>query len=138
MAKPFLLVATALLSACASTTSGTPTTRTPTRESAPDYITYVEVVATPVANVYDLINRLRPHWLRTQPAGSIRGNTRNQVIAVYLDDARIGDLASLRTISTSGVQSLRFYDATRAATVLRNPGTDPIAGAIVISTTNIQ
>lgn len=137
MAKLHLLVAAALLSACASTTPGTSNTRTTAGESASDYINYAEVAATPVANVYDLINRLRPHWLRTQP-GSIRGNARSQVIAVYLDDARIGDIQSLRTISTSGVQSLRYYDATRAATVMRNAGSDPIAGAIVIATAKIQ
>lgn len=137
MANARLLVAAAaLLSACASATPGTSGSPT-TRESTADYITSLEVAATPVANVYDLISRLRPQWLRTQP-GSIRGNTPNQVIAVYLDDARIGDIQTLRTVSTSGVQSLRYYDATRAATVVRNPGPDPIAGAIVISTTNVQ
>jgi hypothetical protein len=137
MAKAHLLVATALLSACASTTPGTANSRATTRESAPDYITSVEVAASPVANVYDLISRLRPHWLRTQ-TGSIRGNARNQVVVVYLDDTRIGDVQSLRTLSTSGVATLRYYDAARAATVLRNPGSDPIAGAIVITTTKIQ
>ena len=137
MVRGRLVVAAAVLWGCASSTSGTSTTRATPRESSPDFITSVEVAATPVTNVYDLINRLRPQWLRTQ-TGSIRDNTRSQVIAVYLDDARMGDVASLRTISTSGVQSLRYYDATRAATVLRNPGSDPIAGAIVITTTNSQ
>ena len=137
MVKAHLLVAAAFLSACASSTQGTSNTRVNTHEAAPDYITSVEVAATPVANVYDLITRLRPQWLRTG-TGSIRGNTRSQVVAVYLDDARIGDLQSLRSISTSGVESLRYYDATRAATVLRNPGSDPLAGAIVITTTNVR
>jgi hypothetical protein len=136
VAKAHLLVAAVLLSACGTVSSGT-SSRATTRESAPDYITSVEVAATPVANVHDLISRLRPHWLRTQ-TGSIRGNTRSQVIAVYLDDTRIGDMLSLRTISTSGVATLRYYDAARAATVLRSPGPDPIAGAIVITTSKIQ
>ena len=133
MGKTSFLAVAVLLGAC--TSAGTSSARTGTRESSPDYITSIEVAATPVANVYDLINRLRPQWLRTQ-TGSIRDNTRSQVIAIFLDDVRMGDVASLRTISTSGVQSLRYYDATRAATVLRNPGSDPIAGAIVITTTN--
>jgi hypothetical protein len=136
MTKAHLLVA-ALVWACATATSGTSSSRATIRESAPDYITSVEVTATPVANVYDLINRLRPQWLRTQ-TGSIRSNTRSQVVVVYLDDTRIGDVQSLRTISTSGVASLRYYDAASAATVLRNPGSDPIAGAIVITTSKIQ
>jgi hypothetical protein len=131
MAKASLLAA-ALLAACASST---PQPRI--RESAPDYITSVEVAATPVSNAYDLISRLRPEWLRTR-TGSIRGNTPNQIVAVYLDDARIGDIQTLRTLSTSGIASLRYYDAARAATVLRDPGSDPIAGAIVITTSKIQ
>jgi hypothetical protein len=137
MTNAHLLVGSvALLSACATATSGTSSSSPNTRESTADYITSLEIAATPVANVFDLISRLRPQWLRTQP-GSIRGNTRGQVIAVYLDDARIGDVQTLRTLSTSGVQSLRYYDATRAASVLRDPGSDPIAGAIVIATTNV-
>ena len=136
MAKAHLIVA-ALVWACAPATPGT-SSQVTTRESDPDYITSVEVAATPVANVHDLISRLRPQWLRTGGIGSIRGNTRSQVIAVYLDDTRIGDIRSLSTISTSGVASLRYYDAARAATVLRNPGADPIAGAIVITTSKIQ
>ena len=134
MTKVYLL-AVALLFACTSGNQNAPSPRQPTRESSPDYITSLEVAATPVSNVHDLIYRLRPNWLRTQ-TGSIAGNTRSQVIVVYLDNVRIGDIQSLRTISTSGVQSLRYYDATRAATVLRSPGSDPIAGAIVITTTN--
>lgn len=137
MAKAYFLVAAAFLSACASAPGGTSNTRVTTHEAAPDYITSVEVASTPVANVYDLISRLRPHWFRTQ-TGSIRNNTRSQVIAVYLDEVRLGDIQALRTVSTSGVESLRYYDATRAATVLRNPGSDPIAGAIVITTTNAR
>ena len=137
MTKAFLLVGAAFLCACASTSQGTSSPRPSTQQSSSDYITSVEVAATPVSNAYDLISRLRPNWLRVE-TGSIRSNTRSQVIVVYLDDTRIGDVTSLRTISTSGIQSLRYYDATRAATVLRNPGSDPIAGAIVISTTNVQ
>lgn len=134
MIKANLVAAVAILCACTTTTPA-PSSARAAAQGSPDYITSLEVAATPVANVYDLINRLRPQWLRTQP-GSIRDNTRSQIIAVYLDDARIGDIASLRSISTSGVQSLRYYDAVRAGTLLHNPGSDPIAGAIVISTSN--
>ena len=137
MAKAHLLIAAAVISGCSGASSGTSGTPAPSRESAPDYITSVEVAATPVANVHDLITRLRPHWLRTQPV-SIRSNTRTDVVVVYLDDTRIGDIQSLRTLSTSGVATLRYYDAVRAATVLRNPGPDPVAGAIVITTSKIK
>src|SRR4051812_12592439 len=104
MTKLYVLVAAALLTACSSAGTGTAASSPSPREATPDFISSAEVAATPVANVYDLVNRLRPHWFRTS-TGSIRDNTRSQVIAVYLDDARIGDLGSLRNISTSGVTS---------------------------------
>jgi hypothetical protein len=104
------------------------------QSSASDYVTSVEIAAIGATNAYDLINRLRPRWLRTQAPGSISGGVRSQVIAVYLDGVRLGGLDALRSLSTTGFQSMRYYDATRAATVLRDPGSEPIAGAIVITT----
>ncbi len=61
-----------------------------------------------------------------------------QVIAVYLDGTRMGDISSLRAMSISGVKTLRFYDAARAATILRDSGKDPLGGAIVITTNRVQ
>lgn len=50
----------------------------------------------------------------------------------------MGDLAALRSISVTGIKTLQYYDAARAATVLRDPGSTPVAGAIVITTTRVQ
>ncbi len=61
-----------------------------------------------------------------------------QVIAVYLDGTRMGDISALRAMSISGVKTLRYYDAARAATILRDPGKDPLGGAIVITTSRVQ
>lgn len=128
--QTFMLCVTALsLAACAST----PTNRV--TESSPDLITSVEINATPVATAYDLVNRLRPAWLRAGRTGSIGGGTiRSQVTLVYLDGTRLGGIESLRTLSASGIRSMKYLDATRAATVLRDPGPEAISGAIVIST----
>jgi hypothetical protein len=126
-----VLPAIAPLGGCASHASS----RTAVRGSS-DYITQSEIEATPASNAYDLVNRLRPRWL-TQGgrAGSIGGGTvRQQVIAVYLDDVRLGSTEALRSLSTGGFKSLRWYDATRAMAVLRDVPREPIAGAIVITT----
>jgi hypothetical protein len=140
----FLAVAfPALLgTACASggASSGTPSdapVNLPTvRESGSDYVTATEIAATPVSNAYDLVNRLRPRWLQAGRPGSISGGrVQNQVILVYLDGTRIGTTDALRSLSIGGFKSMQYYDAIRAATVLRDPGTDPIAGAIAITTT---
>lgn len=95
------------------------------RRSA-DQITYAEISTASAMNAYDLVDRLRPTWLRTQG--------RSGIIVVYLDGHRLGDLSSLRSLSTEGFRSLQWLDAGRAATVLTEIGSDAIAGAIVIKT----
>ena len=142
MRKLNYLIFAAALTGCASSSTGTATTSGAAaivRNSNPDYITSIEVEGTATTNAYDLIRRLRPRWLQNSGASSIGGGTvRGQVIAVVLDGQRLGGLETLRTIGTSGIKTLQYYDATRAATVLRDAGSDPVAGAIVITTTKIQ
>jgi hypothetical protein len=116
------------VTACAS--AGNPRTT----EASRDVVTSIEIDATTASSAYDLINRLRPSWLRSMGPGSMGGGVRTQEILVYLDDSRLGGLDALRTLSTSGIRSMRYLDATRAATVLHNVGSEPIAGAIVLST----
>ena len=135
-----LITAGVLLTACASnapSTSQAGAQPAAARSSSPDYVTSIEVQAATASNAYELISRLRPRWLQPQPTGSLAGQ-RNQIIAVYLDGIRMGDLAALRSISVTGIKTMQFYDATRAATVLRDPGSTPVAGAIVITTTRVQ
>jgi hypothetical protein len=99
-----------------------------------DRITRAEVAASGTINAWDLINRLRPNWLRSQAIGSIGAGGRSQIVVVYLDGNRLGDISSLRSLGVSEIQSLQWLDAARAATVLSEIGSDPIAGAIVIKT----
>jgi hypothetical protein len=119
---------------CAS--SGTPAS-TRVTESSPDRITTIEIQATSGAQTaYDLIRRLRPRWL--QQAGTTAsiagGRITGQVLLIYLDGNRLGTAEALRTLSASGIKSMQFYDAVRAATILREIGSEPISGAIVITT----
>jgi len=126
-------VATALLAACASSSGGS---RTSPAGVSSDLVTTSEIEATPVQNAYDLVNRLRPRWLTVSGTrvGSISGGSvRRQMIVVYLDGTRLGGIETLRSVTASSLKSLRYYDATRAATVLRDPGADQLAGAIVMS-----
>ena len=121
--------------ACASSGTSAPSK---VRESSPDRITSVEIEASGGAQTaYDLVRRLRPRWLQSGPTGSIGGGrVSQQVLLVYLDGNRLGTMDALRTLSASGIKSMQYYDAVRAATVLREVGSDPISGAIVISTTS--
>jgi len=125
--KVFLLATAAAQTACA--TAGPRTT--PQRS---DVITAYQISTSGAATAWDAVERLQPHWLRAPATGSIGAGARSQVILVYLDGHRLGDLTSLRTLSTSGITSMRWLDAARASTVLTDIGSDPIAGAIVVQT----
>ncbi len=43
-------------------------------------------------------------------------------------------MESLTTLTASGIIGMQYLDAVRAATVLRDVGSEPIGGAIVITT----
>jgi len=99
-----------------------------------DQVTYAEITSSSATNAYSLVERLRPNWLRTPGIGSIGGGARSRIVLVYLDGNRLGDIQSLHTLSVDGIRSMQWLDAARAATVLTQVGSDPIAGAIVIKT----
>jgi hypothetical protein len=100
----------------------------------PDQVSSGEIASSGATNAYELIQRLRPNWLRSPNIGSIGGGARSQVIVVYLDGQRLGDIDSLRNLSAIGITSMQWLDATKAATVLHEVGSDPIAGAIIVKT----
>lgn len=104
-----------------------------TSSSLPDRITASEIAPTGASTAYDLIRQLRPRWLQANNTGRLNG-VMSQVTLVYLDGHKVGDLDTLRTISSTGIQSMQYLDAVRAATVLTDAGSDPIAGAIMITT----
>jgi hypothetical protein len=99
-----------------------------------DQVSSGEIASSGATNAYELIQRLRPNWLRSPNIGSIGGGAHSQVIVVYLDGQRLGDIDSLRNLSAVGVTSMQWLDAAKAATVLHEVGSDPIAGAIIIRT----
>lgn len=120
----------AAMIACASSGAGSSGSR-----ASPTRITRSEIYSANASNAYELINRLRPDWLRTQPTGSVAGGVvRSQSILVYLNRQRLEDLNALKTISVGGIESAEWIDASRVQTVLSDVPSGPIAGAIVIKT----
>jgi hypothetical protein len=99
-------------------------------------------------NVYDLIQSLRPQWLRISDHQTLRTKTVESVdargssatatgtdepeIIVYLNNIRIGTPESLRDLSVETVTSLEFVSPTKAT--LRWGG-GHLHGAIVVHTT---
>ena len=128
----FSLLAGGLIAAgaCASSGAGPKVS-----ESSRDKVTSMEIASTPAASVYDLVNRLRPQWLRPGGPSSMAGGTLSTpVTLVYLDGSKLGSIEVLRSLSASGIKSMEWVSATRAAVVLTDVGNDAIAGAISLKT----
>lgn len=93
-------------------------------------ITTEEVRSAGVSNAYQLIERLKPLWLRSRGGRSMRLET---AIVVYLDGAMLGDLEILRNIPIDIVVSVRALDSA-AAMQLPGLGSRHVERAIMVVT----
>ena len=100
------------------------------RRPAPDLttITTAELQATTFQNAFDIVQALRPNWLRLHGATSFN---RNEFVRVYLDDSLLGNPEQLRSISVRSIASMRYLDGVAAT---QRWGLDHGQGAIVVST----
>ena len=79
----------------------------------------------PGGSVYDLVNKLRPNFLRSRGQTSLSGGT-SPVAGelpgvggefypnVFVDDITYGDISSLRGLQPNQVGEIRFYQAAEA------------------------
>jgi hypothetical protein len=101
----------ALVPACASTggTSGS---------GDRFVITQAEIEASAAGNAYQIVQQLRPQWLRldTVTGGALSpGATQQDPRAVFLNGRRMGELEDLRNIPTGlNITSIRFLTASQA------------------------
>ena len=98
-------------SAPASAAATAPTAQTQRRD--PGVITRAEIEqATWATNAFDLVQRLRPSFLRisgpTNPSGA------PQTPVVRLNEQELGDHGALRQIQLGSVQEIRYYSASEA------------------------
>jgi hypothetical protein len=96
---------------CASGTMGAGTERVPTDRNV---INQTELESVGSTNLYELIEKLRPNFLRSRGATSF-SSPGLEYPAVYVGGRPYGDIASLRTIITSQVSVVHYYDAPAAA-----------------------
>lgn len=98
-----------------------------------DLLTREEILGAEAANLYDVIQRLRPRWLQVHSPRSFSMETE---IVVLQNDMYLGPAGeALRQMSPAAAFEIRYLDGTRAATVF--PGMMSgrhIEGAIVVST----
>lgn len=117
------LLLTAALTACASQPAGGRTER-----GGRSVLSSVEMHATGYADMYQVVQSLRPEWLRQQGVTSFRGQ---EEILVYLDGNRMGGVESLRQIVTRSVSTAQFLSGLEAT---QRWGLNHGMGAIVVST----
>jgi len=116
-----LLIFGLVLQGCASSGQGLAT-------GSRNVILREELVENPAVNAYDLVQSLRPQWLRIREEFGIgRAND----LVVYLDHARLGGRDALREISVGNIQYLQYLEP--AAANLRF-GAGHAYGAILVST----
>jgi hypothetical protein len=95
----------------------------------PDLISEAEIRARPeLRNAYDLVQTLRPMWLRSR-GSSTAGFGTTPVIQAYLDRQRLGAVSELSSIESAAIKEIRYYDAMAANSRF---GTNNSAGAIQV------
>ena len=96
----------------------------------PDLITADEISRVNAMTAYDVVKRLRPHFLVSRGPTSI-ADTRPTTPVVYLDGIRYGDISSLVGIEASRVATIRYITGPEAQ---QRFGSDNVGGAILVST----
>jgi hypothetical protein len=123
MRHAVLLVVVALFAGCATSASRTTRNR--------NLITWEEVSALQVATAYEVVQILRPAFLRTRGAASISDPTPVPAV-VYLDGFRHGNTPdALKTIDRISVREIEYLDSRQATTRF---GTGHRGGAILVRT----
>lgn len=124
LAAAGMLVVLAACAPAAGTNGGEPGPR-----SDRNFISTEEVRASTAQNAYDAVQSMRASWLRKK-RGEQSFYAQNDVI-VYLNNARMGGLDSLRQISLGTVTWMRFFEPSAAN---YRWGTGHSHGAILVST----
>ena len=84
------------------------------------------------ATVYDAVASLRSNWLQTRGTDSFM---KPGQVLVYFDNTRMGGVEALRSISTSGIMFVRYYDGIAAT---NRWGVDHGNGVIYVSSQSEQ
>jgi len=111
-----------LLSACGSTSGY----RAPARDV--NRIGYEEISLRTFSSAYNVVETLRPQWLRSRATRTFTGPVE---ILVYVDGVRMGTPRSLYNLSADAVEEMEWLDA---ATATQRWGTGHAGGVISVLT----
>lgn len=120
------LVLTALaLGGCASSSSSRPPTSGDTNT-----VTRAEIEATGAITAYEVLERLRPRWLRVRTSRSFNRPT---TVVVFVDNLQLEGIRSLWDVEAANIVSIRWFDSAQAGQ-LPGLGSRHVQGAIVVET----
>lgn len=97
----------------------------------PDIILREEILDSNARSAYDLVRSVRPQWLQTRGITTVRQLAGEDGIQVYMDNARMGNVAAMRSVTLGSVEYLQFFTAPEAT---QRWGGGHLNGAILIST----
>jgi hypothetical protein len=80
-------------------------------------------------SAYDVVQALRPNWLRGRSPGTVQ-NPGGGAVVVYVDDLRVGGVEHLRSLPSNTIASMRYLDSGDATTRF---GTGHMGGAILVA-----
>ena len=105
-------------------------------------LTAEQIAERPASNAYDLIKSLRPNWFSVRGSSTLQSRDAadpysgrsvtvpaQPEIAIYVDEIRFGSQDDLKTMSTTGIESMERLDA---VTATQRFGTNHEHGAILI------
>jgi len=104
--------------------------RTKSISYARNYLSYEEIQQSNTSNAYDLIRKLRQHWLYGRGRKTIQHEVANYPM-VYMNNLKYGNINSLWEVSVESIKEIRFLNSGDATLKF---GIDHSGGAILITT----
>ena len=137
--RTIIAVGVVLLAACASgggnaakSSEGGDARSAAAPRSSRDLITRAQIEQMSVQDAYEMVQRMRPEYLREQRGANSLSRTAPPLLAVvYVDGVKRGGPDSLRGMRPAEVEEIRFMSGTDATT---RYGTDHGGGAIEVKT----
>ena len=97
-----------------------------------DLITRAEIERSNAGSAYELVQTLRPEWLRPRGVATLQFQSqKNEILVVYLNRIRLGALETMYEVALGQVWYLRYFSAAEAT---YRWGVGHLQGAILIST----
>ena len=101
-----------------------PAAPAPRARRNPNLVTAAEIDGTTATDALNLVQRLRPQWLRGRAASP------GDVVIVYVNGGRLGTARELRTMKAESIGEMRFIPSEEA---VARYGTGHSAGVIMVS-----